>query len=93
MHAVHIFFSVALTNEALRALRRESTISIGGGLGGVRAPAGDRELRRGDRLDPVRARAHGPLLPCGSRAVFGTERQTHHRRLSAVPSAHEDEIC
>jgi hypothetical protein len=32
MHAVHIFFTVALTNEALRALRGESPISIRGGL-------------------------------------------------------------
>jgi hypothetical protein len=33
MHAVHIFFTVGLTNEALRALRGESPISISGGLG------------------------------------------------------------
>ncbi|MDQ3340564.1 MAG: DUF6159 family protein [Myxococcota bacterium] len=32
LHAVHIFFTVALTNEALRALRGESPISINGGL-------------------------------------------------------------
>lgn len=33
LHVVHIFFAVGLTNEALRALRGEPTISIGGGLG------------------------------------------------------------
>jgi len=32
MHAVHVFFLVGLTNEALRALRGESEVSIGGGL-------------------------------------------------------------
>ena len=32
MHAVHVFFLVGLTNEALRALRGESAVSIGGGL-------------------------------------------------------------
>jgi hypothetical protein len=33
LHAVHIFFSVALTSEALRALRGETTISISNGVG------------------------------------------------------------
>jgi hypothetical protein len=32
IHATHIFFAVGLTNEALRALRGESQISISGGL-------------------------------------------------------------
>ena len=32
LHAVHVFFLVGLTNEALRALRGEANVSISGGL-------------------------------------------------------------